>query len=208
MVEYDSGIYAPGPIKPIVKIRENISVWTLNAWEHYRAEFIEPMPKGAAMTVDMVAVAGTTTLAANATIAKRLLGVLQLNAGEFLHLRWEPIDNVEGVLWEQAGQGRSISRGVQARVDRSTKGYDPYLATTTFWILGRDRDMNLEARNPMGYAIPTARFAFWGYRYILTSAVPAAASELDKAALKAGDMDTVRRVIGATTWVPAEGRAA
>jgi len=199
-----AGIYDPGPIKPVVQIKENLSVWTLGKWEHYRVDFIEPMPRSTPMQVEMVVASGATTLAANGTIAKRVVAALQLNGDEFFHLRWEPIDNVEGVLWEQAGTGRYQGRSAMARVDRSTKLYDPYLATTTFWILGRDRDMNLEVRNPMGYATPTARFAFWGYRYLLTELeIP----QSEKAAVNRGDLDAVRRAIGATTWLPAEGRA-
>ena len=201
----DSGIYSPGPIKPVVKIKENLSLWTLGKWEHYRAEYIEPMPRSTPMTVEMVVASGVTTLAANGTIAKRVVAALQLNEGEFFHLRWEPIDNVEGVLWEQAGTGRFHGRSAMARVDRDTKAYDPYLATTTFWILGNDRDMNLEVRNPMGYATPVARFAFWGYRYILS---PLQISAQDKEGANRGDLETVRRAIGPTTWLPAEGRTA
>lgn len=207
-MDWDTGIYAPGPIKPAVKIKENLSLWTSGGWEYYRTDFIEPMPRSTPLVVEMVVASGATALAAGGTIAKRIVAILQLNELEFLHLRWEPLDNVEGVLWERAGQGRFMSRGATARVDRNTKTYDPYLATTTFFILGRDRDMNLEVRNPMSYATPVARFAFWGYRYILTLLLPEGVSDADKAALRRGEVDVVKRIIGATTWVPAEGRAA
>jgi len=198
-------IYSAGPIVPVVKIKENISVWTRSQWEHYRVEFIEPMPRSSPLMIEAVTLAGGTALAAGATINKRVVAALQLNEGEFLHLRWEPLDNVEGVLWEQSGQGRFNTRQIMARVDLTTRLYDPYLATSTFWILGKDRDINLEVRNPMtGYPTPTARFQFWGYRYILTQhMIP----DTDKAAAQRGDLDTVRRNVGATTWLPAEGRA-
>lgn len=207
-MDWDTGIYAPGPIKPAVKIKENLSLWTSGGWEYYRTDFIEPMPRSTPLVVEMVVASGATALVAGGTIAKRIVAILQLNELEFLHLRWEPLDNVEGVLWERAGQGRFMSRSATARVDRGTRTYDPYLATTTFFILGRDRDMNLEVRNPMSYATPVARFAFWGYRYILTPLLPEGVSDADKAALRRGEVDVVKRIIGATTWVPAEGRAA
>jgi len=201
----DYGIYNPGPIQPVVKFRENLGIWTQNGWEYYRAEYIEPMPRSAPLVADVVALAGATGLAANATIQKQVVVALQLNDKELLQLRWEPLDNVEGVLWEQSGSGRFISRSAQARVDRGTSKYDPYLATTTFFVLGRDRDMNLEARNPMGVATPTARFAFWGYRYVLSALKP-----LDSryaAAVQQGDLSAVKNQIGPVTWIPAEGRA-
>lgn len=203
-----SGIYDSGPIQPIAKIKENLSVWTLARWFHYIIEYIEPLPPSPASTVEMVAAAATTTLAANGTITKRVVTILQVNNFEFLHLRFEPLDNVECVLWEQAGSAKFTSRNLQARVDRNTRLLDPYLATTTFWILGENRDMNLELRNPMQYAMPIARVLFWGFRYILKPWPIEGVSANEKNLLQQGDLETVRKIIGATTWVPAEGRGA
>lgn len=207
MWDSDRGIYSPGPIRPVAQIKENLAIWTQNAWAHYRIEYTEPMPRSTPLIAEMVTLSGATFLAAGGTIARRVVAILQLNLEQFLHLRWEPLDNVEGVLWEQATQGRFVSRGGQARVDRNTKTYDPYLASTTFWILGNDRDMNLEVRNPMSYATPVARFAFWGFRYTLTD-LTTGMSDVDKKLLTQGDLEAVKRLIGATTWLPAEGRAA
>jgi len=188
-----------------VAIKENLSVWTGAAWSHYRADFIEPIPRSSPTIVEMVTASGATVLAANGVIAKQVVAILQLSDGEILHLRWEPLDDVEGVLWEQPGQGRFQTASVAARVDLCTATRDPYLSTTTFFILGRDRDMNLEVRNPVGYATPAARFVFWGFRYIVSALnIP----ETERAAMSQGNLDTVKRVIGPTTWIPAEGRAA
>jgi len=180
-----SGIYDSEPIQPVAKIKENLSIWTVGKWEHYNIDFIEPIPRSSPTMVEMVTVSGSTTIGANGTINKQVVSILQLSELEFLHLRWEPIDDVEGVLWEQAGTGKFVTRSVHARVTRFTGARDPYLATTTFFILGRDRDMNLEVRNPNPVALPQARFVFWGYRYLLT--------QLDKEP-------------AVTTYLPAEGR--
>jgi len=180
-----ANLYDNGPISPICRIKENLSVWTAGQWKHYNVTFIEPLPRSRPTTVEMVVASGATTLAANGTIAKQVVAILALAEMEFTHLRWEPIDDVEGVLWEQAGTGRFVTRGVQARVDRWTHFHDPYLATSTFFILGKDRDMNLEVRNPNPVAIPQARFVFWGFRYLLNPLSSEPAN---------------------TTWVPAEGR--
>ncbi len=203
-----SGIYDSQAIQPVCKIKENLSILTLGKWAHYVVEYEEGIPPGPAGIVDMVTVAGQTTLAANGSITKRVVAVLQLNDNEFLHLRWMPIDNVEGLLWELASQARLATRSLQSRVSRDTILYDPTLATTTFWVMGLNRDMQLEVRNPMGYATPTARFIFFGNRMVLKAwdfdclGVKGA----DKEKLAAGDLETVRKYIGATTWVPAEGR--
>ena len=178
-----ANIYDNGPISPIAKIKENLSIWTVGKWAHYNIRNIEPLPRSSPMVAEMV-IAPATTIPLYGTIAKRLVAILQPGALEFLHLRWEPLDDVEGSLWEQAGTARFTSAAVHARVTRFTAIRDPYLATTTFWILGRQRDMNLEVRNPNPVALPHARFVFFGYRYMLT---------------------LLDREPPVTTWLPAEG---
>lgn len=179
-----ANIYDNGPISPIAKIKENLSIWTVGKWAHYSITNIEPLPRSSPMIADMVALSGATTIAGNATIAKQVVAILQPKELEFMHLRWEPIDDMEGVLWEQSGTARFNAAAVFARVSRFSAARDPYLATSTFWILGRNRDMNLEARNPNPVALPLARFVFFGYRYMLTP--------LDKEP-------------PVTTWLPGEG---
>ncbi len=187
-----SGIYDSGPIAPVAKIKENLSLWTVGKWAHYQIANMEPMPSSSPMIVEMVTASGATTIAANGTVTKRIVAILQPRELELLHLRWEPLDDVEGVLWEQAGTGRFVARQVHARVTRFTAFRDPYLSTTTFFILGMQRDMNLEVRNPNPVALPLARFVFFGFRYKLTI--------LDKAisdAIEAGRI--------ASTYLPVEG---
>jgi hypothetical protein len=186
-------IYDNGPISPIAKIKENLSIWTNQQWSHYRIDFIEGMPRSSPMMVEMVTATGNTSIAANGTIAKALVAILSLAELDFVHLRWEPLDDMEGVLWEQASKGRYVTRGTQARVTRFSSVQDPWLATTTFCILGMNRDMQLEVRNPNPVIMPQARFVFWGYRYVLS-----ALTKDEGAEIQAG-----RR---ATTWVPAEGK--
>lgn len=203
-----SGIYDSYQFQPIARIRDNLSIWTQGKWQHYLVEFSEPVPPSPATIVDMVAVAGLTTLAANGTILKRVVPILQLSDGELLHLRWEPLDNVEGLLWELGGMGRFSfgQRATQARVDRYTRQWDPTLASTTFWILGLLRDMNLEVRNPMQRAVPTARFLFWGNRMIVKAYDFSALPKDEQEKLAQGDVKTVRKNLDVTTWLVAEGR--
>lgn len=225
-----SGIYDSEFIQPVARVKDNLSIWTQGKYSHYKVEYIEPMPPGPALMVEMVTASGLTTLAAGAAIAKRVVAILQLNENEFLHLRWFPLDNAEGVIWEVSGQQKFASRNVHSRVDPRIREWDPTLATTTFFILGENHDMNLEVRNPMGYATPLARFQFFGNKSILnpydlnalaanyvaklaqentgnTSYRPPSASDI-AGKLREGDEETVRRIIGQTTWLPAEGRAA
>lgn len=181
-----ANIYDNGSISPIARIGDNLSIWSEVKWTHFNIVFIEPVPRSSPMVVDMVAASGATTIAANGTIAKQVVAILLMNAGEMLHLRWEPLDDVEGLLWQLGGQARFQPRGAHARVSQFTSLYDPYLATTTFWLLGgANKDMNLEVRNPNPVALPMARFAFFGFRYIL---------------------ETLPSEPAITTYLPAQGR--
>ena len=180
-----ANLYDNGPISPIARVHDNLSIWTVGSWHHYNIEYIEGLPRSSPMIAELVTISGATVIAANGTVAQQVVAILHVSDNELVHLRWEPLDDVEGVLWEQAGQGRFATRGVHARVNLFSAQRDPNLATTTFWVLGRDRDMQLEARNPNPVALPMARFVFFGYRYLL--------SEL-------------RQKPEMTTWIPAEGR--
>lgn len=162
-----ANIYDNGPISPIAKIKQNLSIWSENKWMNYQILFIEPVPRCAAFTVDMVALAAVGAMPANGLIAKRLIAFLQMNKDELLHLRFQPVDDIECRLWELAEFARFNPRGAHARVSRFTELGDPYLGTTTFWILGPNKDMQLEVLNPNPVVMPVARVVFWGYRYIL-----------------------------------------
>lgn len=172
-----ANIYDNGPISLIARIKENMAIWTSGEWAPYRVEFAEGIPRSRQSMVDMVRVSGLLNIPANGTITQQPLPILQPAQNELLHLRFEPIDDVEGVLWEQTSMTRFNPKGFKARVDAFSAVQDPYLAATTFWIIGSlgNKDMNLEVRNPNAVALPQARFIFWGYRYILTSlpSVPA-----------------------------------
>lgn len=194
-----SGIYDGGVIAPVAKIKENLSIYSLGRYTHYRIDFIEPMPWSSQMVVEMVVASGATTIAANGTIAQRLPAILTLNDNNLLHLRWQPLDDVEGVLWEQASVARYATRGVHSRVDLSTTTKDPYLSTTTFFILGKDRDMNLEVRNPRPVAQALARFVFFGFRYVL---MPWKDEEKGQEVIKGIVEGRIP-----STWLPAEGYA-
>ncbi len=212
-------IYDNGPLSLIARIKDNISVYTAKKWYHYQVAYAEPWPRSSPLRVDIVALSGATTIAANGTIAKRLIPILQITDGEMFCLRFEPLDDVELVIWEQSGTGRFNSRNAQARVDMATGLRDPYLASTTFFVMGYQRDMNLEVFNPNPVALNQARAQFRGYRYVLDDIVPDLTGLVDQngrpdkkkqenivGLLAAGDKATVAQYIGPTTWLPAEGR--
>lgn len=190
-----ANLYDNGPISPIAKISENLALWKEGTYSPYKIQWIEGMPQSSPLVLDLVALAGATSVAAGSQTAKQT-AIIALSAypNELIHLRWEPIDDVEGILWELNDQARYSTKGVQARTGPFTSRRDPFLASTTFWILGQNRDPSFSAYNPWGIAQPTARFAFWGYRYVLTES-----SSADKLRFENNNLPI--------TYIPVQGRS-
>lgn len=166
-----SGIYDSGPISPVCKIHENLGILTEGKYQHFNVTFIEGVPRSRPMMFDIVALSGAANIGAYTQLASQLVLAIQPSGSdkvkEFLHLRWEPIDDVEGQLFELAGHARFSPRGAQATVTRFSREMDPFLAATTFFVIGQNKDAQIGAFNPNGVALPRARFVAWGYRYLL-----------------------------------------
>ena len=164
-----ANLYDNGPISPICQIKEHLAIWSDKQWLGFKVNYIEPTPRSSAYTVDLIALAGAAPLAPGATIMGQLLPILQANANELSHNRWYAIDDIEGLLWQLNNMARFSPRGGQSGVNLLTPVYDPWLATTTFWVLGGlgDKDARVGCTNISGAAIPQARLGFFGYRYIL-----------------------------------------
>jgi hypothetical protein len=162
-------LYSQGPIAPICQIMEHLAIWTENRWVGFQTEFIEPVPRSSNFTVDLIATTGVGFLAPNATIAGQLLAIIQSNANELVHFRWYVLDDIEGQIWQLSNMSRFTPRGGQAGVTLFTPVYDPWLATTTFWVVGGqgDKDARIGCTNISGANIGQARIGFFGYRYIL-----------------------------------------
>jgi hypothetical protein len=138
--------------------------------------------------IDMVALLNQANIAAYTQLAAQLVTAIRPGGNdqkkEFLHLRFEPLDDVELFLFELANQGRLSAAGVFASVTRFSRAQDPFLAATTFFVIGVNKDAQIAAYNPNPVALPRARAGFWGYRYLVTplSAKPAVATELPASA--------------------------
>jgi len=179
-----ANIYDNGPISPIAKIKENIGVLTEGVYRYFNIYYIEGLPRSRPMMVDMVALNNAANIPAYTQLNAQLIQSIQPGGSElmkeFLQLRWEPIDDVEGFLFELSNQGRLGAHGVQASVTRFSSAQDPWLAATTFFVIGVNKDAQIAAFNPNAVALPRARFVLWGYRYLIRplDAKPAVATEL------------------------------
>lgn len=164
-----ANLYDNGPISPIAQIKEHLAIWSEQRWMGFQIEYIEPVPRSSAFIIDLIALTAAGILAPGATVAGQIVQVLQVNSNELVHSRWFVIDDVEGQLWQLSNMARFAPRGGQAGVNLFTPIYDPWLATTTFWVLGGlgDKDARIGCTNIGGAIIPQARLGFFGYRYIL-----------------------------------------
>lgn len=163
-------LYQPGPPTPVCQIKEHLAVWSEQRWMGFQVEYIEPIPRSSVFIIDLVAIADIGILAPGQQVAGRLLEVLRVNSNELAHYRWYVMDDIEGQLWELSNMARFAPRGGQAGVNLFTPQYDPYLTTTTFWVLGGagDKDARLGCTNISGATLAHARLGFFGFRYIMT----------------------------------------
>lgn len=163
-------LYSSGPMAPVCQIQEHLAIYTEQRWKGYVVNFIEPQPRSSNFIVDLIASAGVAPLAAGGQVVSQLLQAIQVNEGELCHFRFFVIDDIEAQLWQLANMARFAPRGGQAGVNRFTPFYDPWLATTTFWVLGGlgDKDARIGCTNLSGAVIPRARVGFYGFRYTLT----------------------------------------
>lgn len=203
-------IYDAWHFQPVVKVGENLCIYTGGKWQPHICQYQVPIAPGRPTIVDLVAtsaVPAPANIPANGTLNKQIVTIMQLDSNEFTQMRFEPLDYVEGAVWELAGQQLHKSKNIHSRVTPTTRVWDPFLASSTFFVLGSNKDMNLEVYNPMGYAQWQARFIFWGCR-MLVELHPdyVKAPDRIKALIEAGDKKTIADVIGPITRVPAEGR--
>ena len=167
-----SGIYDNGPISPVAKIGENLGILTEGAYRYYNIYYIEGLPRSRPLIIDMVALNNAANIGAYTQLNAQLVTAIRPGGSdrmkEFLHLRWEPLDDVEGNLFQLSNQGRYSAAGVFASVTMFSRDLDPLLAATTFFVLGVNKDAMIGAYNPNAVALPRSRFIFQGYRYLVT----------------------------------------
>ena len=165
--------YDDGPIAPICRVKDNVGIWTGSKYEPFQVDYIEPIPRSSPFVVDiitMTALAGVTAIPAYAFIPAMLIPALQMNFNELFHARWYPLDDIEGALFQLSSMARYAMRGGQARTSLLTRTADPNLSTTTFWVYGTTaaKDAYIQTVNPNPVPVYVARFAYFGYRYVLS----------------------------------------
>lgn len=142
-------------------IKQNLAVWSQGRWQYFNVSGIEGVPAGS------VNIVNAGSVAANTTDDLSELTTFDVNDLELLQLRFEPLMDVEVQLWEARSQARFATRTIQARVSLMTKAHDPFLESTEFNVLGRDRNAFIAVINNGDYAYAAGRVHFWGWKYKL-----------------------------------------
>lgn len=191
-----ANIFDSGPISLIARVKDKIGVWGSPAAKYIplRVEYVDNFPASDPFVVDMCFQGGVfNPLPANGQLTKSAPLILQINALELYHFRWEPIDPwCEGQLFEDGAMPKYNGYGGQGRTSIFTRLYDQWLSTTTFFVLGKDNNVNINAVNTTGGAQNSARFQFFGFRYLLSDKNP-----------ETGQPWTCD---GPITYLPAQGR--
>ena len=168
-MDFVDNLYSQGPIAPSCRIKEHLAIWSEARWIPFQAKLIEPIPRSSNFVVDLIVISGVGFLAPTAAVAAQLIPAIQVNSTELFHARMYVLDDIEAQLWQLTNMARFAPRGGQAGVNLFTPVYDPWLATTTFWVLGGagDKDARVGCTNIGGAVLGQARVGFFGYRYIL-----------------------------------------
>ena len=184
-------------------------VYTQSSYRPLLITYVEPLPASVPLRQDLGAVN------AGATVTQTLITGIQLNEKMLLQCRIKPIDDVDLILWLQRGVAKFWIRNTHARVNLGTGLLDPSWKSTTFWVIAKDKDLYVEARNLSDYNLNQCRLQIWGwrasYRYLDDGAADSRwVVDGERRVLKTPQGAIVfespynRRAI---QWIAAEGRA-
>ena len=131
--------------------------------EYYQVSFREGLPPSPYSVIDFGA------LGAYASTAQGIQTALQLDQGYLVQYRVRAIDDAELQLFELGGTTRWYTKGYHSRVGVYTKRDDPTFASTEFFILGKQNNLDPQftVSNPRPSTITHSRFAFYGWRYLV-----------------------------------------
>lgn len=147
---------------PALDEQDVVVVYTSGTRKPYRVEYVEPLPASVPLRQNLGAVN------AGATVQKVLITGIQLNDNVLLQCRIKPIDDIDLLLFLQQGTAKFWIRNSQATVNLFTQIVDPEWKTTTFFVMGRDKDLYVQVNNVTQYNLVQSRLQVWGWRANVT----------------------------------------
>lgn len=193
--------YNPGPIQPVCLVGENIGVWTQADYWFFKVLHIEALPASRTMQQDI----GAVTSATSSNITE--ITVARAQDGNLLHVRAAPLDPVELTVYQQRATGRHTAFSATGVISVSTGNRDPHYASSTYFILGKEKSIWVQVANNTGYNLAQSRVRFWGFRYVIDPLPTSDINLLRKIMAGNATLEEKRAAPGATI-VSAEGREA
>lgn len=164
---------------PDIHVHDELEIWTQGKAQFYRVTYKVGLPPGASGVNDFGAIA------AAGTVAKAVVNLLQLEDGYLTRMRFRPLDDLLLRLYELGGTALNYTQNLQAEVSLFTELDDPEFTLSEFFVLGSNRDIQIEVVNPRPSALARSRVKFWGERYLV---------------------EAIDKPTRSTIWLPAEGR--
>jgi len=162
--------FKAGEIEPIVLPDQTVGIWVNKVYRFYKVLYIEGIPRSDSIEHDF------GPLAAGAVSIVTQLALLELPDYEFGQFRAFVIDDIAATLWQGRSDGRYKLKNRLARLTRWTDLRDPDGHTTEFYVCGNNFAY-MQALNPTAYALAQSRVAFYGFRYVLETAVDTGGKE-------------------------------
>ena len=156
-----TGMYEPGPIRPVCKAGEQILTIDRAKYRLYRVASVEPFGVSHPLVVNLGAIAAGVAMAPFNTQTQ-----LDNNDGELSIFRCRVLDDFWFAIYQPAGKARFLNLNQTITINAFSHMTDPCGHLTEFSIFEDDRP-NIAATNPTGYNLVQARVAFWGIKYVL-----------------------------------------
>lgn len=161
-------IYNPGPIEAVVDAGQNVLLVSTGSYQLYKVLYVEPLPEGESLTVDLLLPAtGRATLAGGAIGAQvSLTSQIDMNDGEVAQIRFHVLDDFMLQLFQLAGVRRNVLRNSNAVFTAYSRFIDPYDAASEHFVLAQNRSY-MTPVNIHAATLNQARVALYGFRYVL-----------------------------------------
>lgn len=191
-------IYHPGFIRPLALVGETLGLWYSGVWNYFLVNHLTSIPPSQAAEQDFGAIA------AGAQIANQLFTNIQVFSGDFIQVRFWPLDDIQIQVFQPQGSALHNLSNLVPTIDAFTILDDPELVTTETYIYELGNQIlipRLTITNPTQYALTRSVVAFMGHRFGLKpdpTLPPGHEATRDTSKLSAG-----RKV----TFVPVSGFA-
>lgn len=156
----EAGAFAPGRIKPILKVGENLMLFD-GQYKLYGVSYIEPLPYSFPLVFNAGAIAAGVTASNQNTqlITDNPYGVLT-------QMRFRVLDDIAVTLRQPQSVARDGNLNQTARITAFTALFDQDDAMSETFIFENNR-VFFDVLNPTQYTLAQARVLFYGLKYIL-----------------------------------------